>query len=154
MSDGADVVLREQFSIRGGDFGRAGEVSTTIKSKLKEIGFPSDVVRRVAIATYEAEMNVVVYADEAVVTFEATPTVITVMLVDRGRGIEDIELAMQEGYSTATEEIRWPQYRVVFAAGFGAGMGLPNIKRNSDDLAIDSEVGVGTTVRITVLARP
>jgi serine/threonine-protein kinase RsbT len=146
MSDGADVVLREQFSIRGGDFGRAGEVSTTIKSKLKEIGFPSDVVRRVAIATYEAEMNVVVYADEAVVTFEATPTVITVMLVDRGRGIEDIELAMQEGYSTATEEIR--------EMGFGAGMGLPNIKRNSDDLAIDSEVGVGTTVRITVLARP
>jgi anti-sigma regulatory factor (Ser/Thr protein kinase) len=146
MSDGADIVLREQFSIRGGDFGRAGEVSTTIKSKLKEIGFPSDVVRRVAIATYEAEMNVVVYADEAVVTFEATPTVITVMLVDRGRGIEDIELAMQEGYSTATEEIR--------EMGFGAGMGLPNIKRNSDDLAIDSEVGVGTTVRITVLARP
>lgn len=146
MGDGADVVLREEFAVRGGDFGHAGEVSTTIKSMLKQIGFPSDVIRRVAIATYEAEMNVVVYAEEATVTFEATPAVITVTLADRGRGIRDIELAMQEGYSTATEEIR--------EMGFGAGMGLPNIKRNSDDLKIDSEVGVGTTVRITVLARP
>jgi serine/threonine-protein kinase RsbT len=146
MSDDADVVLREEFSVRGGDFGHAGEVSTTIKSMLKQIGFPSDVVRRVAIATYEAEMNVVVYADEATVTFEATPKAIRVTLRDKGRGIADIELAMQEGYSTATEEIR--------EMGFGAGMGLPNIKKNSDDLAIDSEVGVGTTVRFTVHARP
>jgi anti-sigma regulatory factor (Ser/Thr protein kinase) len=146
MTDGADVVLREEFFVRGGDFGHAGEVSTTIKSMLKQIGFPAPVIRRVAIATYEAEMNVVVYADEATVTFEATPRTITVTLEDRGRGIEDIELAMQEGYSTATDEIR--------EMGFGAGMGLPNIKKNSDDLAIDSEVGVGTTVRITVLARP
>ena len=91
-------------------------------------------------------MNGVVYAEEATVTFEATPSVITVTLEDRGRGIEDLELAMQEGYSTATDEIR--------EMGFGAGMGLPNIKKNSDDLAIDSEVGVGTTVKITVLARP
>lgn len=146
MSDHAEVVFREEFSVRGGDFGHAGQVSTTIKSMLKQIGFPAPVIRRVAIATYEAEMNVVVYADEAVVTFEATPSVITVTLEDRGRGIGDIELAMQEGYSTATDEIR--------EMGFGAGMGLPNIKRNSDDLAIDSEVGVGTTVKITVLARP
>jgi serine/threonine-protein kinase RsbT len=146
MSDSAEVVLREQFSVKGGDFGHAGQVSTTIKSMLKQIGFPAPVIRRVAIATYEAEMNVVVYANEAVVTFEATPNVITVTLEDRGRGIEDIELAMQEGYSTATDEIR--------EMGFGAGMGLPNIERNSDDLAIDSEVGVGTTVKITVFARP
>jgi len=146
MSDSADIVLREEFSVRGGDFGHAGEVSTTIKAMLKQIGFPSDVVRRVAIATYEAEMNVVVYADEAIVTFEATPTVITVTLADRGRGIRDIDLAMQEGWSTATDEIR--------EMGFGAGMGLPNIRKNSDDLSIDSEVGVGTTVKITVLARP
>jgi len=146
MSNGADVVLREEFSVRGGDFSHAGEVSTTIKSMLKQIGFPSDIVRRVAIATYEAEMNVVVYADEAIVTFEATPAVIRVTLADRGRGIQNIDLAMQEGYSTATDEIR--------EMGFGAGMGLPNIKKNSDDLAIDSEVGVGTTVKITVLAHP
>jgi anti-sigma regulatory factor (Ser/Thr protein kinase) len=146
VSDAQDIVLREEFSVRGGDFGHAGEVSTTIKSMLKQIGYPSDIIRRVAIATYEAEMNVVVYAIEATVTFEATPTVIRVTLVDKGRGIEDIDLAMQEGYSTATDEIR--------EMGFGAGMGLPNIKKNSDDLAIESEVGVGTTVRITVLARP
>lgn len=146
MSDGQDIVLKEEFSIKGGDFGHAGEVSTTIKSMLKQIGFPSDVIRRVAIATYEAEMNVVVYADEARVTFEATPSVITVTLADKGRGIEDLELAMQEGWSTATDEIR--------EMGFGAGMGLPNIRKNSNDLTIDSEVGVGTTVKITVLARP
>jgi serine/threonine-protein kinase RsbT len=146
MGDPPEIVLREEFSVRGGDFGHAGEVSTTIKSMLKQIGFPSEIIRRVAIATYEAEMNVVVYADEATVTFEATPSAITVTLADRGRGIEDIDLAMQEGYSTATDEIR--------EMGFGAGMGLPNIKRNSDDLAIVSEVGVGTTVKITVLARP
>ena len=145
MSGSGEVVLREQFSVRGGDFGHAGEVSTTIKSMLKQIGFPATVIRRVAIATYEAEMNVVVYASEATVTFEATPNVITVTLEDKGRGIEDIELAMEEGYSTATDEIR--------EMGFGAGMGLPNIRKNSDDLAIDSEVGVGTTVKITVLAR-
>jgi anti-sigma regulatory factor (Ser/Thr protein kinase) len=144
MSDDAKVVLREHFAVKGGDFGRAGEVSTTIKSMLKQIGFPPSVVRRVAIATYEAEMNVVVYAQAAEVTFEATPHEIRVILEDRGRGIADIEQAMQEGYSTATDEIR--------EMGFGAGMGLPNIKRNSDHLEIDSEVGVGTTLKITVLA--
>ncbi len=145
MSDSEQIMLRETFSVRGGDFGHAGQVSTTIKSMLKQIGFPASIVRRVAIATYEAEMNVVVYADEAVVTFEATPDVIRVILADKGRGIEDLDLAMREGYSTATDEIR--------EMGFGAGMGLPNIKKNSDDLEIDSKVGVGTTVKITVLAK-
>ncbi len=144
MSDDPEIMLRERFSIQGGDFGRAGRVSTTIKSMLKQIGFPAPLIRRVAIATYEAEINVVVYADRADVTFEVTPTVIRVILEDEGRGIADLDLAMQEGYSTATDEIR--------EMGFGAGMGLPNIKRNADDLEITSEVGVGTTVRITVLA--
>jgi serine/threonine-protein kinase RsbT len=143
MSDDTQAVLRERFTVRGGDFGRAGQVSTTIKSMLKQIGFPAAVIRRVVIATYEAEMNVVVYAHEASVTLEATPDAIRVTLEDRGPGIEDIELAMREGFSTATDEIR--------EMGFGAGMGLPNMKKNSDDLKIDSEVGVGTTVRITVL---
>jgi serine/threonine-protein kinase RsbT len=143
MSDDPEIMLRERFSIQGGDFSRAGRVSTTIKSMLKQIGFPAPLIRRVAIATYEAEMNVVVYADRADVTFEVTPQVIRVILEDQGRGIEDLDLAMQEGYSTATDEIR--------EMGFGAGMGLPNIKRNADDLEITSEVGVGTTVRITVL---
>jgi len=144
MSDDPEIMLRERFSIQGGDFGRAGRASTTIKSMLKQIGFPAPLIRRVAIATYEAEINVVVYADRADVTFEVTPTVIRVILEDEGRGIADLDLAMQEGYSTATDEIR--------EMGFGAGMGLPNIKRNADDLEITSEVGVGTTVRITVLA--
>ena len=145
MTEEHKVVLREEFSVTGRDFGHAGSVSTTIKSMLKQIGFPADVVRRIAIATYEAEMNVVVYADHATVTFEVTPEAITVTLADKGRGIEDIEQAMQEGFSTATDDIR--------EMGFGAGMGLPNIKRNSDDLKVTSEVGVGTTVRITVLAQ-
>jgi serine/threonine-protein kinase RsbT len=142
MSDIEQVMLRETFSVRGGDFSHAGQVSTTIKSMLKQIGFPAAIIRRVAIATYEAEMNVVVYADEAKVTFEATPHVIRITLADKGRGIENVERAMQEGYSTATDEIR--------EMGFGAGMGLPNIKKNADDLEIDSKVGVGTTVKITV----
>ena len=145
MTADGDIVLKEQFSVTGRDFGRAGTVSTTIKSMLKQIGFSPDVIRRVAIATYEAEMNVVVYADRATVTFEVTPAEITVTLEDQGRGIADIEQAMQEGFSTATDEIR--------EMGFGAGMGLPNIKKNSDDLKVTSEVGVGTTVRIKVLAR-
>lgn len=143
MSDDAQAALREHFTVRGGDFGRAGQVSTTIKSMLKQIGFPPATIRRVAIATYEAEMNVVVYAREARVMLEATPDAIVVTLKDKGPGIQDIELAMREGFSTATDEIR--------EMGFGAGMGLPNMKKNSDDLVVDSEVGVGTTVKITVL---
>jgi anti-sigma regulatory factor (Ser/Thr protein kinase) len=145
MTGERDIVLKEQFTVAGRDFGRAGTVSTTIKSMLKQIGFSPDVIRRVAIATYEAEINVVVYADRATVTFEVTPSEITVTLEDQGRGIADIEQAMQEGFSTATDEIR--------EMGFGAGMGLPNIKKNADDLKVTSEVGVGTTVRIKVLAR-
>jgi anti-sigma regulatory factor (Ser/Thr protein kinase) len=142
--DGQGAVLREQFSVTGRDFSRAGSVSTTIKSMLKQIGFPPDVIRRVAIATYEAEMNVVVYASRATVTFEVTPEAISVTLEDEGCGIADIEQAMQEGFSTATDEIR--------EMGFGAGMGLPNIKKNSDELVVESKIGVGTTVRILVLA--
>ncbi len=144
MSDEGQIMLRETFTVAGGDFGHAGRVSTTIKSMLKQIGFPSAVIRRTAIATYEAEMNVVVYADRADVTFEVTPKTIRVTLADQGQGIADLELAMQEGFSTATDEIR--------EMGFGAGMGLPNIKRNSDELEINTEVGVGTTVKITINA--
>ncbi len=144
MSDEGQIMLRETFTVAGGDFSHAGRVSTTIKSMLKQIGFPSAVIRRTAIATYEAEMNVVVYADRADVTFEVTPKTIRVTLADQGQGIADLELAMQEGFSTATDEIR--------EMGFGAGMGLPNIKRNADELEINSEVGVGTTVKITINA--
>ena len=128
--------------IRGKRFVDAGKVSTEIKSMLKELGVSPEIIRRVAIATYEAEMNVVMYAEEAKVTVELTSHEIKIVIDDRGPGIADVELAMQEGFSTATREMR--------EMGFGAGMGLPNIRRNSDDLKIGSRVGEGTKVEITV----
>jgi len=126
--------------VKGGDFANAGEASCHVKDILKEIGVSSDIVRRVAIAAYEAEMNVVMYAREGAVHMRVTPEMIALVVEDQGRGIEDIELAMQEGYSTATEEMR--------EMGFGAGMGLPNIKRNADTFEIASTVGEGTRLDI------
>jgi serine/threonine-protein kinase RsbT len=137
-----DRSFSESFRIQGKDFLDAGRVSTEIKSLLKELGVGPEVVRRVAIAMYEAEMNVVMYAEEATVIVELTSKAITIIIDDRGPGIEDVELAMQEGYSTATPEMR--------EMGFGAGMGLPNIKKNSDDFKIASVVGHGTKLEITI----
>jgi anti-sigma regulatory factor (Ser/Thr protein kinase) len=137
-----DVLYSQEFSIMGRDFASAGSVSTEIKSILKEIGFDPTVIRRAAIASYEAEMNVVMYADRAVVRLSATPGTIEIEFQDEGQGIEDIEMAMQEGYSTATDEMR--------EMGFGAGMGLPNIKKNADNLEISSEVGKGTRLDIQI----
>jgi len=142
MSESEEVLFSQEFSIIGGDFSKAGSVSTEIKSVLKQIGFDPAIIRRVAISTYEAEMNVVMYANRAKLKFTATPKKIKVEVDDKGQGIKDIELAMQEGYSTATPEMR--------EMGFGAGMGLPNIKKNSDVLEISSVVGEGTKVAITV----
>lgn len=130
------------FTIRGKRFSSAGIVSVEIKSILKELGVDPAIIRRVAIATYEAEMNVVMYAVEAILTLEVTPHAIAIVVDDRGPGIPDVGLALQEGYSTATSEMR--------EMGFGAGMGLPNIKRNSDEFFITSTPGKGTTVRITI----
>jgi len=113
-------------------------VSTEVKSILKKIGLDPKLVRRVAISTYEGEMNVVMHAKRAKVNLSVTPRLIEVVIADEGKGIPDINLAMQEGFTTATEEMR--------AMGFGSGMGLPNINRNSDELMIDSEVGKGTTL--------
>jgi serine/threonine-protein kinase RsbT len=132
----------QSFAIQGRNFFDAGKASTQIKTVLKDLGIDPTVVRRVAIATYEAEMNVVMYAQEATLTVEVTPRSIRILVNDRGPGIGDINLAMQEGYSTATPEMR--------EMGFGAGMGLPNIRRNSDDFKITSTVGHGTTLEITV----
>ncbi len=143
MEDG--VLFFQEFSIMGKDFSNAGSVSTEIKSILKEIGFDPVIVRRAAIAAYEAEMNVVMYADRGVVRLRVTPDKISIELEDEGQGIEDIELAMQEGYSTATPEMR--------EMGFGAGMGLPNIKRNSDHFEITSQPGRGTKLNIVIKAR-
>jgi anti-sigma regulatory factor (Ser/Thr protein kinase) len=130
------------YEIVGADFTNAGRASTSIKETLKHMGLPLPLIRRVAIAAYEAEMNTVMYARRATMTLRVTPADVTIDVRDEGPGIADIPLAMQEGYSTATPEMR--------ELGFGAGMGLPNIKRNTDDLAISSEVGHGTTLVMTV----
>lgn len=137
-----DRPFSQTFTIRGKDFFGAGRASTEIKSMLTDLGVDPAIIRRVAIASYEAEMNVVMYAEDATVTLELTPQRITIVVDDRGPGIANIELAMQEGFSTATAEMR--------EMGFGAGMGLPNIKRNADAFTIDSTVGKGTTVTISI----
>lgn len=134
------ILLSNQFIIEGSDFSRAGLVSTEVKSILKKIGIDPSIVRRVAISTYEGEMNVIMHAKRARVNLAVTPQAIGVELDDEGKGIPDVEQAMQEGYTTATEEQR--------AMGFGSGMGLPNIKRNSDELEISSEVGRGTRLQM------
>ncbi len=122
-------ITTHQFDIDGKDFAHAGMVSTQVKAILKKIGFDPQLVRRVAISTYEGEMNVVMHAVSAHVTLTASDKEVIVLINDRGKGIPDIDKALQEGFSTATEEQR--------AMGFGSGMGLPNIKRNSDELNIE-----------------
>jgi len=131
-----EMSLRHMFLVNGGDFANAGMTSTEVKSILKKLGLNPKLVRRVAISTYEGEMNVVMHADRAQVNLTVTPRVVNVSIIDEGKGIPDVEQAMQEGFTTATEEMR--------AMGFGSGMGLPNIKRNADELVIKSEVGKGT----------
>ena len=134
------MLLGHELFIQGNDFANAGMVSTKVKSTLKKIGFDPKLVRRVAISTYEGEMNVVMHAERATVKLSVTPRLIEVVITDEGKGIPDVEQAMQEGFTTATEEMR--------AMGFGSGMGLPNIKKNSDELKIRSDVGKGTTLQM------
>lgn len=137
----AENITTHTFSIDGNDFASAGMVSTQVKAILKSIGYEPEVIRRAAISTYEAEMNVVMHARKAEVTLTASDKEIYIIFIDEGKGIKDIDLAMQEGYSTATEEQR--------ALGFGAGMGLPNIKKNADEMDIQSVVDVGTRIELT-----
>jgi anti-sigma regulatory factor (Ser/Thr protein kinase) len=139
-SKSEDILFSNDFVIEGSDFAKAGMVSTEVKSILKKIGIDPKLVRRVAISTYEGEMNVVMHAKRAAVKLVVTPKQVEVIIADEGKGIPDVTQAMQEGFTTATEEMR--------AMGFGSGMGLPNIKRNSDDLEVTSEVGKGTTLKI------
>jgi len=138
--------LKLHYEVPGDDFTRAGEASGDVKRKLKSLGFPPDVIRRITIAIYEGEINMVIHAGGGVADIEILPDRITAVLADQGPGIPDIEKAMQEGWSTAPDNIR--------SLGFGAGMGLPNIKKYSDILNIDTEVGRGTTLTITVLVNP
>ena len=137
------VLLKQEFAIEGGDFVNAGESSCKVRNTLREIGIESDLVRRVAIAAYEAEMNVVMYASRGIMQVMVYRDKILLIIDDRGPGIENIDLAMQPGYSTATEEMR--------EMGFGAGMGLPNIKKNADVFKITSHVGKGTRIEIKIL---
>jgi serine/threonine-protein kinase RsbT len=137
-----NVLLQQQFHIKGQDFSHAGQISGKIKEMLQDVGISTPVIRRTAIASYEAEMNVVMYADEGILNFHLTPQSIRLQVKDRGKGIPDIRLAMKEGYSTATDKHR--------EMGFGAGMGLPNIKRNADHFKITSQHGDGTMLDITI----
>ncbi|MGD9347442.1 MAG: anti-sigma regulatory factor [Candidatus Aminicenantes bacterium] len=132
--------LSESYTIKGGDFSNAGVISTKVKKTLQELGIPANIITRTAIASYEAEMNVVMYAEEAVLTLNLTPQAIHIRINDKGPGIEDINLAMKEGFSTATPKMR--------EMGFGAGMGLPNIKKNADKFELSSVLGEGTTYDI------
>lgn len=138
----AEACFQQSFAISGGDFTNAGEISSKVKKILQEAGVSSKIIRRATIATYEAEMNVVIYARRGLLTLSLTPQLLRISVADEGKGIEDIELAMREGYSTASEEVR--------EMGFGAGMGLANIKRNSDDFRISSVVGQGTVLEIAI----
>lgn len=131
-------VTSHEFFIEGSDFANSGMVSTQVKGVLQSIGYDSMLIRRVAISTYEAEMNVVMHALRGNVYLTAGDREILVVVEDEGKGIPDIEMAMQKGFSTATEEQR--------ALGFGSGMGLPNIKKSTDDLKVTSQVGKGTRI--------
>ena len=130
------------FDVDGEDFTSAGNASVTVKRNLRQLGVDSEVIRRVAIAMYEGEINMVIHANGGEADVSVSPDKIEIVLKDNGPGIADIEQAMQEGFSTAPDNIR--------SLGFGAGMGLPNMKRYTDDMQIQSEVGKGTTIYMTV----
>ena len=134
--------IRFEYEVDGENFASAGNASESVKRTLKQMGVSPVSVRRVAIAMYEGDINMVIHAHGGKAEVEIYPDRIDIWLRDRGPGIADIDLAMKAGYSTATENIR--------SLGFGAGMGLPNMKKYSDEMRIDSEVGVGTTVFLRV----
>lgn len=134
--------MKLHFDVDGADFLLAGEASGQVKRVLKKLGIDAATIRKIAISMYEAEMNMVLHANGGTVDVDISSDTIYVILQDEGPGIVDIDLAMQEGYSTASHEIR--------ELGFGAGMGLPNMKRYSDELKVSTEVGVGTKVELMV----
>ena len=134
-------VIHQVYQVDADDFTRAGEASADIKRKLKQLGVPSIVLRRVAVASYEVELNLVIHSDGGTLSLLVDADGVHLCSQDVGPGIPDVEQAMQEGYSTANDEAR--------SLGFGAGMGLPNMKRNADAFSIESEVGKGTTIRMS-----
>jgi len=137
----ASVVERD-YIIPANDFTIAGEASSNVRKILSQLGVAPDIVKRTSIAMYEAEINAVIHGNGGQAHVEIDENKIVITISDQGPGIEDLELAMQEGYSTAPDSIR--------EMGFGAGMGLSNMKKNSDILDIKTAVNEGTTVKITV----
>ena len=134
--------LSFRFSVDGDDFTSAGQASVQVKKDLRRLGIPAEIIRRVSIAMYEGEINMVIHAGGGEAEVRVTEEAIEIVLSDNGPGIADIEKAMQAGYSTAPDTIR--------SLGFGAGMGLPNMKRYTDYMDIQSTVGVGTTITMRV----
>ena len=130
------------YEVSGENFTRAGEASGAVKKRLKSLGYNPDAIRRTAIAMYEAEINMVIHADGGYCDVDIYPDRIEILLADHGPGIPDVEKAMQEGYSTAPDNVR--------SLGFGAGMGLPNIKKYSDEMRIETTIGVGTNLYLTI----
>ena len=133
-------ILHKEYPVEAADYTSAGEASADIKRTLRQLGVPSNVLRRVAVASYEVELNLVIHSLGGTLTLEVDPGWVRLFSNDIGPGIPDVELAMREGYSTANEEAR--------NLGFGAGMGLPNMKRNADQFEITSEMGKGTLIQM------
>ncbi|MCI8764931.1 MAG: anti-sigma regulatory factor [Lachnospiraceae bacterium] len=137
-----DEAIVLKYEISPDDFTRAGEASSDVKGKLKQLGVSPEAIRKVAIAMYEGEINMVIHANGGEITVEITPVEIKMILADVGPGIPDVEQAMKAGYSTAPDEVR--------SLGFGAGMGLPNMKKYTDDMTIETKMGAGTTITMIV----
>ena len=134
--------IKLTYPVEGGDLIEAGEASSKMKLTLKKLGLPQDVIRRASICMYEGEINMVIHAHGGDIDVEISPEAVRMVLADRGPGIENIDQAMKEGWSTAPDEVR--------SLGFGAGMGLPNMKKNSDEMQIETVLGKGTTVTMAV----
>ena len=134
--------LTFHFDVDGEDFTSAGQASVQVKKNLRRLGIPPEIIRQVSIAMYEGEINMVIHAGGGEADVIVSEDKIEIILADKGPGIADVNLAMQEGYSTATDQVR--------SLGFGAGMGLPNMKRYTDEMTIDSVVGEGTTIKMIV----
>lgn len=143
MSESNKVLLLK-YTVPGDNFTGAGEASVSMKRELRQLGFDARVIRRAAIAMYEGEINMVIHAEGGEAEISVSDDRIDITLRDEGPGIADVEMAMRDGYSTAPDNIR--------ALGFGAGMGLPNMKRYSDEMRIETEIGKGTTVMMTILS--
>ncbi|MDP4179858.1 MAG: ATP-binding protein [Bacillota bacterium] len=137
--------LELNYDIPANDFLHAGEASSSVKKMLNQLGVDPDKVKKTAISMYEAEINAVIHADGGAAHIEIWKDKVVIKICDKGPGIPNVELAMQEGYTTAPDHVR--------DMGFGAGMGLPNMKRYADSLDIDTAVGKGTTVTITVFLK-